>query len=280
MVRIADAVEECRRILSGSTDDAGFEVSVLAQEVLEMDRLKLRVHCDDEISNEQYTSLISFAKRRAGGEPSAYIIGHREFMSLDFEVNPDVLIPRPDTEILVEEVIGKYAGSKVRVLDICTGSGAIACSLAHYMNEAVVVGLDISNAALEVASSNARRTSTSDRVSFLCADALNMPGSLGEFDVVVSNPPYIETATITSLSRTVRDFEPMLALDGGADGLTFYKKIVSDIDRFLKKGGELYFEIGYNQADAVCEIMREKFSGINVIKDLAGNNRVVCGQLV
>ena len=133
MVKISEAIDECRKILNGSVEDAGFEAYVLAQAVLGMDKLALRMHSEDGISDELYDKLISCAGRREAGEPSAYITGLREFMSLDFEVNKNVLIPRPDTEILVETVIEKYKSSDVRILDICTGSGAIACSLAYYI---------------------------------------------------------------------------------------------------------------------------------------------------
>ncbi len=280
MVKIADALEKCVEILSGKVDDERFESDVLAQAVLGMDKLMLRIHSRDEIDSEKFGKLLSFAKRRSEGEPSAYITGFREFMSLDFKVDKRVLIPRPDTEILVEAVIDKYRDSKINVLDICTGSGAIACSVAHYVKNANVTGLDISDGALEVAALNANLTATSERVNFIKYDALNICADLGEFDVVVSNPPYIESQVIKTLNKTVRDFEPSIALDGGDDGLVFYRKIVSKIDKCLKKGGELYFETGYNQAQAVAGIMNEKFGKINILKDLSGNDRVVFGQLV
>lgn len=280
MVKICDALKACVEILDGSVEDARFEAEVLAQSVFGMDKLMLRIHLRDEVDEGLCERLLEYAKRRSLGEPTAYITGLREFMSIDFKVNQNVLIPRPDTEILVEAVIDKYKNEKINILDICTGSGAIACSLARYIEKAEVLGVDISEEALEVAEENAEFTSTGGRVKFKKADALNLPIELGEFDVVVSNPPYIEKATIKTLEKTVKDFEPLIALDGGEDGLEFYREIVAKIERCLKPGGELYFEIGFNQGKAVAGIMSKKFGKINILKDLSGNDRVVFGQLV
>lgn len=280
MVKIREAIDECMCIIGDNVENAGFEAVVLAQSILGKDRLWLKIHGEDEMSEDIYQSLRDFAVRRASGEPSAYITGHREFMSLDFCVNNSVLIPRPDTEILVEKVIGESEGKKLRILDMCTGSGAIACSLAYYLPNCEVTGVDISDKALEIAGLNAERLKVNKRVSLFACDVLSATDFGGMYDIVVSNPPYIESAVIDTLSHEVKDFEPLIALDGGASGLEFYKAIIKSIHCCLKKGGMAYFEIGFNQAEAVVNIMNGKFCNIHVSDDYAGNNRVICGQLI
>ncbi|MBQ4527992.1 MAG: peptide chain release factor N(5)-glutamine methyltransferase [Clostridia bacterium] len=266
-------------LLEKNTESPRFEAEVLMCEILKKDRLYLSVHRDDIICESAADKFMEFCKRRSLGEPSAYITGHREFMSLDFKVNKNVLIPRPDTEILTDKIITKYKNCNVSILDICTGSGAIAIALAFYMPSCKVYATDISDKALEVANENAENLLGNKKISFFKADALKKIHTDEKCDIVVSNPPYIESHVIETLDSDVKNFEPRLALDGGKDGLIFYDRIVNNIESVLAPGGELYFEIGFNQAKAVTDIMKTKFTNIQVTQDLAGLDRVVSGQL-
>lgn len=211
-------------------------------------------------------------KRLQSGEPIQYIVGSTEFMSLPFFVTPDVLIPRQDTEILVEWAMDFLKDkTEAKALDLCTGSGCIAISIAKYTG-AQMVGVDISKSALQVAEKNGEFNHAA--VSFLQADALAFSG-LEDLDLVVSNPPYIESAVIETLAENVKNFEPRLALDGGADGLDFYGKIAENAYTMLKTGGMLAVEIGYNQGQAVSEIFEKNFKNSAVLQDLCGKDRVV-----
>lgn len=266
-------------ILSGTVENPRAEAEYLLCEIIKKDRLYLSVHKSSEIMPVQEKTFLEFCKRRSVGEPFAYIAGHREFMSLDFAVDKRVLIPRPETELLVETVIENHKNATPHILDVCTGSGAIACSLAVYIENAVVCGIDISEDALEVARQNAKNLVPKGNISFFKANALEKISLNEKFDIVVSNPPYIESSIIETLDTDVKNHEPRLALDGGNDGLIFYRKIVQNIDNILKPDGMIYFEIGYNQGEAVCAIMEKRFRNISITKDYAGLDRIVCGQL-
>ena len=213
------------------------------------------------------------------GEPVQYIVGKCEFMSLDFNVNKSTLIPRCDTEILVEEVIRLYKDKEdIKILEVGTGSGCIAISLAKYLPKATVVSIDISKKALKTAKKNALRNSVGDRVKFIKCDIKNgFPKGCGDYDVVVSNPPYIPSEDIEGLEKKVKNFEPISALDGGGDGLDFYRIISKTAP--LKEGGLLAFEVGFGQARDVSSLMDERFKNINIIKDLSGIDRVVTGMM-
>ena len=211
-------------------------------------------------------------EKRASGMPFAYITGEQEFYGLQFSVNENVLIPRADTEILVEYALS--VGGK-NVLDLCTGSGCIAVTLAKNLQGARVTAVDISPAALEVAKKNASENGCD--VSFLEMDILSEIPQ-GKYDLIVSNPPYIEKAELSTLMKDVIEFEPRLALDGGTDGLIFYKRICDFAPQILEKGGTLAFEIGYNQYESVYEIMKENFTEIGYKEDLSGIKRVLYGK--
>lgn len=218
--------------------------------------------------------------RLKSGEPVQYIVGECEFMSLKFSVNTATLIPRSDTEILVEAVAEfcKDMG-KVKILEIGSGSGCIAVSLAHILPDTRVVSLDISREALSVAKQNAKRNDVSDRVEFIEHNIMEgFPDLRFIPDVVVSNPPYIPSTDIDCLDKKVRAFEPSSALDGGEDGLDFYREITKNVS--LKKDGLLAFEVGINQAEAVSALMDERFYDIKIVKDLSGIDRVVMGKLM
>lgn len=247
--------------------------------VLGCEKTYLYSHEDYLLNGTEYEKYCEAIKRRIGGEPLQYITGCQEFMSLNFTVCKDVLIPRQDTEILVEEVIG-FVGEKenVKILDIGTGSGCIAISLAYYIKNSWVMGIDISKGALEIARKNAQNCGVLEKTVFVESNLFeNIP--IKEFDVIVSNPPYIPLKDIDMLEKQVKDFEPKSALDGGEDGLDFYRRIVEDAVRFLKPNGLLAFEVGFDQAHEVKKIMELFFENIKIQKDLAGINRVVMGTL-
>ncbi len=210
------------------------------------------------------------------GEPAQYITGQCEFMSLEFEVNSATLIPRADTEILVEAVIDLCKNIKNPIIfEVGSGSGCIAISLAHYINGARVSSADIMSAALEVARRNAKRSNV--EVDFIERNILEgFPQFKDPPDIIVSNPPYIPSADILTLDRKVKDFEPISALDGGADGLDFYRFLIENSP--LASGGYLAFEVGIGQARKVSDLMNNRFKAINIIKDLAGIERVVIGK--
>ena len=220
--------------------------------------------------------------RHLAGEPVAYLIGEWEFYGLPLDISPEVLIPRPDTEVLAEQAIGyvKTLG-ECRVLDLCAGSGCIGLAVASQAPQARVVLGEWSDGALRICRQNIRRNGLSGRVVPMGADARERPEkSLGEFQCIVSNPPYIPSGDIAGLDVSVKDYEPHLALDGGADGLDFYRSISEKWKEALVPGGRLYFEVGIGQADSVLRIMRAQgFGDIQVVKDLRDVPRVVFGTL-
>ena len=217
-------------------------------------------------------------ERRAKREPLQHILGTQEFMGLEFEVNQYTLIPRQDTETLVELVLENHKKKDIALLDMCTGSGCIAISLAVHGGYAHVEAADISTEALKVAGRNAEKLSADVR--FRHSDMFSaFDGAEDQFDIIVSNPPYIPSDVIEELEPEVRDFEPRGALDGTADGLYFYEILARECGRYLKEDGAVYFEIGHDQGDAVKALLDANgFYDTKVIKDLAGNDRVVCGR--
>ena len=226
--------------------------------------------------------LRALTARRLAGEPAAYILGKWEFYGLELTVTPDVLIPRSDTEVLVDRALEltENRSAETRILDLCTGSGCIGCALGVRLPRSHVVLADLSRAALDVARCNAKDCGLGVRAICTEADALKPPvQQLGSFDLIVSNPPYIERAEIATLDASVRDYEPRMALDGGEDGLDFYRSITRRWSRLLRPGGRLLFEVGETQADAVLELMRGcGFEELAVTEDSGGWRRVVSGR--
>ena len=233
-------------------------------------------------SPELERQVRSLVDRHLAGEPVAYLIGEWEFYGLSLDISPDVLIPRPDTEVLAGQAI-EYIQTlgECRVLDLCAGSGCIGLAVASQAPQARVVLGEYSDAALKICRQNIRRNGLSGRVVPMQADAREKPErSLGEFQCIVSNPPYIPRADIETLDASVRDYEPHLALDGGEDGLDFYQTISGKWKDALAPGGRLYFEVGIGQADSVLRIMRAQgFGDIQIVKDLHDIPRVVFGTL-
>lgn len=258
--------------------EAALDARLLLEHICRTDRNELIVHADRERSDleEQFYRMV--IEKRAARFPLQHITGEQEFMGLSFRVNEHTLIPRQDTEILVEEAM-RYLGDGMRILDMCTGSGCILLSLLRYSNECEGIGIDISGKALEVARENAGRLQLA--AVFLEGDLFApLEGvDVGLFDMIVSNPPYIETAVIDTLMPEVRWHEPLGALDGGADGLYFYRKITAQAQAYMRKGAYLFLEIGCAQAQAVAALMQEAgFEKIEVLKDYAGLDRVVYGM--
>lgn len=272
---ISEFVRETAKQLG---DNARFEAELMVMSVMEMDRTRLVLNGKLPVMPQHTYRMNKMIERRKKGEPLQYILGETEFMSLDFFVRDGVLIPRSDTEILVETVIDKIGDKKTIVADICTGSGCIGISIAHYKKNTDVELFDISDIALETAEKNIKRNNVSDRVKSYKMDILNEYPKK-KYDVVVSNPPYIEKAVIETLQTEVKDYEPRIALDGGEDGLVFYRRIAETAHNFLKKDGLLAFEIGYNQGESVRGLMQNDFYDTEVIKDLNDNDRVVIGKL-
>lgn len=228
-------------------------------------------------------TVTDYIARRLQGEPVAYITGLWEFYGLPMKVTNDVLIPRPDTETLVDAVKELLIGYKMdaRILDLCCGSGCITCALGHELPATKLVAVDLSASALDICRENVGLNRLNSRVICVQADATATPPlGIGTFDVIVSNPPYIPSAEIQELDRSVKDYEPIWALDGGRDGLRFYKAIIKYWKSLLREGGALVFEVGEGQADDVCEmIMAAGFASCAVRQDARGVERVVIGKM-
>ena len=255
--------------------DAKIDAWLLLEMVAKIDRSFYFMHMNDDVEPEVLTEYECVLEKRSEHIPLQYITGEQEFMGMTFKVNSNVLIPRQDTETLVEEAL-KVIEPQMEVLDLCTGSGCILLSILNNAPTVRGTGSDVSKQALLVAKENAKlhdldaewvRSNLFDNVS-------------GPFDVIVSNPPYIAQAELLTLMPEVGQFEPVQALDGGVDGLDFYRRITEEAPQYLKNNGYLFFEIGYDQGRAVHQLMLDAgFSDVAVVKDLAGNDRVVKGQI-
>lgn len=297
-------------LVRAQIEEAELDARLLLEYVCQTDRNDLLTHGDRAVGIEEETVYKQLISERARHIPLQYLTGEQEFMGLSFAVNEAVLIPRQDTEILVEEVL-RNLHDGMRILDMCTGSGCILISLLHYSNDCSGVGADISAEALQVARENGERIL--GQTSFACdveqtVDASGIRTALGgnanegrteddnwekelvwiqsdlftnitgKFEFIVSNPPYIKSGEIPSLMPEVREHEPLTALDGSRDGLYFYRKITDESRNYLVSGGMLYFEIGYNQAEDVCRLMEQAgFLEVTTVQDYAGLDRVVYG---
>lgn len=261
------------RLEKAGIQEAALDARLLLEEVCGTDRNTLLVHGDRAVTEEEETQFRIFIERRSAHEPLQQITGWQEFMGLRFSVTEDVLVPRQDTETLVEEVM-RYLRDGMEILDVCTGSGCILLSLLRYSNGCRGVGCDISEKALAVAGQNAKELGISAQ--FIQSDLFE--SIEGRFEYIVSNPPYIRKDVIPTLMEEVRDHEPLIALDGGEDGLDFYRKITREATEHLYSGGMLFFEIGYDQGEAVKLLMEEEgYEEVTVSQDLAGLDRVVYG---
>ena len=270
-----EAVEFGTKCLTDAgVPDAALDAWYLLQMVCKIERSYYYVHGEEDITQDAQKEYEIAVQKRAEHIPLQYIIGEQEFMGLRFKVNSNVLIPRQDTETLVEQVL-KFVKPGMKVLDLCTGSGCVLISVLKNAPELTGMGSDISKTALLVAKENAKLHEVD--AEWVRSDLFD--NITETFDVIMANPPYIPTGEILSLMPEVRDFEPENALDGGADGLDFYRKIAGQVKDYLNPGGYVYMEIGYDQGEAVSELMRNAgFTEVEVIKDLARNDRVVKGK--
>lgn len=255
---------------------------LLLSKIINKDKLFIMLNRDFQISSEEAKGYFELIKLRKNKMPIKYILGYTEFMGLNFKVKEGVLIPRPDTEILVENVISVINKNKyMNIADVCCGSGAIGVSIAVYCPKAHIDCFDISNTACEVTNENSSIQETTHRLKVYKSDLLEAAIKNGSmYDVIVSNPPYIRKDVIPSLMEDVRDYEPYEALDGGEDGLYFYRRIALESKGVLKNNGLIALEIGHDQRETVTEILKNSdFHAIECYKDLSGNDRVITAYL-
>lgn len=268
----------CRTLQAAGIEEAALDARLLLEAVCGTNRNDLLVHGEQPVEPEAEEKYFGWIGKRAGRIPLQQLTGEQDFMGLTFTVNENVLIPRQDTEILVEEVL-KELHDGMRILDMCTGSGCILLSLLHYSNDCEGLGVDLSAEALEVAGRNVLKVLTPEKAEhahFLQSDLFEKVE--GKFEIIVSNPPYIASAEVEKLMPEVRDHEPRMALDGTEDGLHFYRRIIEEAGKHLVSSGMLFLEIGYDQGQAVSELMRtEGYCEVQVVQDYAGLDRVVLG---
>ena len=276
-----------KTLLENHVPSAQLAADLLMMHVLDRDRGYLHAHPEVELSSEVTGKYFQLIKERTTGKPTQYITGHQEFWGLDFEVSPDVLIPRPETEHIVEAVIelarrqGITNDARMKIVDVGTGSGCIALALAAEFPRAIIFGADISRGALVVASNNAMRLGMPERVKFLESDLLGRFLSVdftASFDFVVSNPPYVALSELDKVQREVRDFEPRLAWGGLDRGDEMYRRLFPQALQALKPGGYVVVEIGYNMRDAVRALLGDGWTDVEVRPDLAGIPRVIISR--
>lgn len=273
------------KLLAHHVPSAQLSAELLLMHALDRDRAYLHAHPEHEVPPDLAVQYFQWIDERSTGKPAQYITGHQEFWGLDFEVTPDVLIPRPETEHVVEAVIelarrqGFEKNARLRIVDVGTGSGCIALALASEFPDAILFGADISRPALVVASRNAVRLDMAERVKFIESDLLArfLDGDF-TFDFVVSNPPYVGAGEIASVQREVREFEPRVAWGGLERGDEIYCRLFPQALRALKPGGYLVVEIGYNMREAVLALLDANWTAVEVIPDLAGIPRVVAAR--
>ena len=266
------------RLKEAGVPEYQLDARLLLEYVCGTDYNTLLVHGDRDVSPEEEKKYNELIEKRASRVPLAYIVGYQEFMGLTFDVNENVLVPNQDTETLAEEALRELSDG-MRFMDLCTGSGCVALSILNYTNDTSCVMTDISDKAIEVATGNRYRLGFSDRAEIVKTDLFPQDAD-NKFDMIVSNPPYIRTDVIATLPPEVGKGEPYIALDGGQDGLIFYRRIIENAPNWLYTSGWLMMEIGYDQGDAVAGLMKDGgFHEVEVIKDLGGNDRVVRGCL-
>lgn len=280
-MNIKQALEEAKNILkSNNFEDSNIIAKGLLSYVLKKDKVYLTINSDTALTDTEYAEFTKYIEQIIDGKPLQYITQKQEFMGIDFFVNEDVLIPQPDTEILVETVLDickKYDKQSLRMLDLCTGSGAIAISLSKILNTQVFAS-DVSAKALKVAEKNNVMNNT--KVEFIESNLFEKING-EKFDVIVSNPPYIKNEEIKLLSKQVQN-EPYIALAGGEDGLDFYRKIIDEAYKYINKNGYLCLEIGYDQKEDLIKLIKqnENYEYENCIKDLSNNDRCIIAKIV
>ena len=268
-----------KKLKENNIESANLQAKILIIYLLKTQKEYLIINEDKELNKEIEEKYKKNINKIIDGLPIQYITKNQEFMKLNFYVDKNVLIPQPDTEILVEETINLSKNiENVKILDICTGSGAIAISLAKYINNAKIIATDISEKAIKIAKKNAKENKVEEKIQFIISDMFNEIQNQ-EFDIIVSNPPYIEKNVIETLSKQVKN-EPYIALNGGEDGLDFYKILSNNAYKFLKKDGYLCLEIGYNQKKDVEQLLKKenKYKDIYSKKDLEYNDRIIIAK--
>jgi release factor glutamine methyltransferase len=277
---IAEALKEAgERLRAAFVPNDLLDAQTLLAEALGKDRTYLIINFNQQLSEGILSAFRAMVDRRAAGEPLQYITGRQEFFGLDFEVTPDVLIPRPETELIVEEVIRivqQEGGARPVIVDVGAGSGCIAVALARELGDARVIASDVSEAALRVARRNAARHGLGDRVDFIASDLLDAFVDEGFADFILSNPPYVSDEEMPSLQREVRDWEPRLALTDSNDGLSFYSRLLKDAPPRLKSGGRLICEMGYTQSEKISTMIdRRVWGDAGLLDDLQGIPRTI-----
>lgn len=270
-----------------SVDAPRLSAELLLAHVLSQPRIKLYTDYERPLNEKELAAYRDLVKRAGEHEPIAYLTGKAHFFGMEFDVTRDVLIPRPDTETLVENVLQtvrmETGKESPRVLDLCTGSGCIACAIGKHLKTSQVLAVDISPAAVDVARKNVERLGLSERIQVEQGDLyepLSRVVDARPFDLIVANPPYIATADVAKLDRSVKDFEPLGALDGGADGLTLHRRILDQTDDRLLPGGRVYLEIAFDQGELAMEMIRRYafLKDAVVLKDFGGNDRVIAAR--
>lgn len=279
-MRIVEALRQAQGMLKEISDTPALDARVLLKEVLLKDDGYLLANRDEELDSDSLERFFEMIRARAEGKPVAYILGYKEFMGFAFWVNEDTLIPRPDTEIAVVKAIEVIREKKCRkILDLCSGSGAIGLSIAKILEFTNVTLSDINKGAILVSEENAEKLGVRDRVNFIVSDLFQKIDD--QYDLIISNPPYISQEDMETLSVSVKDYEPHLALYGGIRGLDFYKTIAMQARQHLTDHGILIFEIGYDQSQEVENMLKENgFKNVITINDLSGHHRVVSGELI
>lgn len=280
-MNIKQALEEAKNILkSNNFEDSNIIAKELLSYVLKKDKVYLTINLDSDLTDIEYVEFTKYIEQIIDGKPLQYITQKQEFMGMEFFMNENVLIPQPDTEILVETVLDickRYGKQSLRILDLCTGSGAIAISLSKILNTQVFAS-DVSTKALEVAEKN--NVLNNSKVEFIESNLFEQING-EKFDIIVSNPPYIKNEEIKSLSKQVQN-EPYIALAGGEDGLDFYRKIIDEAYKYINKNGYLCLEIGYDQKEDLIKLIKqnENYEYENCIKDLSNNDRCIIAKIV
>ncbi len=268
-----------KKIKENDIENANLQAKIILLNLIKQSKQYLIINQEEKISEDIEEKYKKDINKIIDGIPIQYITKNQEFMKLNFYVDKNVLIPQPDTEILVEEVINiSKKLENIKILDICTGSGAIAITLAKYIKDSKIYATDISKEAIKIASKNAKKNKVKEQITFLVSDMFNkIPNQ--NFDIIVSNPPYIEKNVINNLPKQVKN-EPYIALNGGKDGLDFYKIISNNAYKFLNSDGYLCLEIGYNQKNYVIKLLENtnKYKDIYCKKDLANNDRIIIAR--
>lgn len=263
-------------------ESARLNAELMLAHILNCKRLQLYLMFDRPLDENELSVYREFLARRAKREPLQYILGEVEFYNIKLKVNPDVLIPRPETELLVEKIIQDFSNkSDFKFLDIGIGSGNISIALLINLPNSAGIGIDVSDTALTLANFNAESNSVKDRLELIHFDILKDDiRLLGKFDAVISNPPYVSSEDFETLEPELKVYEPQIALTDFYNGLTFYRKIISIADNLLKENGKVYFEIGKGQSNEIKTLMENKqINNINIIKDYQGIDRIICGDL-